>query len=174
MLLNNFYYIDMASAVMCASPPTKYYVTAPNGTTKVVTYSTSASAGLLDGASFMTEIGSNGYFSTYGFCLGRGSTPATKEDYKLEDMITSGLSRIAFSTATNWYDDGAEKIWSYTMQNTSDADITICEIGKIGRFYSGGKNYHVLVDRTVLNTPITIPAGETKVLSHSIRINYPA
>ena len=60
------------------------------------------------------------------------------------------------------------------MQNTSGADITICEIGKIGRFYSGSKNYHVLVDRTVLDTPITIPAGETKVLSHSIRINYPA
>lgn len=174
MLLNNFYYINMASAVMCASTPTKYYVTAPNGTTRVATYSSAKSAGLLNGASFLTGIGSNGYFTTYGFCLGRGATPATKADYALEDMITSGLSCITYSTATNWYDDGAEKIWSYTMQNTSDADITIREIGKIGQFYSGNTAYHVMVDRTVLDTPITIPAGETKVLSHSIRINYPA
>ena len=163
----------MAAVMACSSPSSGYYLTLPNGTKKPGTYTSGHTPGPLMGVSFLTGFNDTGY-TNYGFCLGRGSTPATKEDYKLEDMITAGLSRAAYSTATNWYDGGFEVIWSYTMTNTSAADIEICEIGKVGQHYSGSTAYYVLVDRTVLDTPITIPAGETKVLSHSIRINYPA
>lgn len=172
MLTNNFYRV-MATVMTASSTPTAYYIKLPDGTTQTCAFNTAKSPNPLRSGSLVTDLGSAGY-ATWGYCLGRGSTPATKEDYKLEDMITSGLSQIASSFANQWDDTGVENVWSYTLKNTSDADIEIFEIGKIGSHSAGRTELYTLIDRTVLDTPIIIPAGETKVLSYTIRINYPA
>lgn len=115
-----------------------------------------------------------------GFVVGTGTTPATVNDYKLESQITSGLSSSG-STAFYRFDDaGFERVMSCVITNTSSEAITISEVGKVASI-----NYFktetattttsgaTLIERNVLDTPVTIPAGEHKTITYTIRMNYP-
>lgn len=113
--------------------------------------------------------------ATYGgVYFGTGTTAPQKTDYKLESYITSGLS---FSGATrNYQDEGNGKhsyVADFVVRNTSDAAITISEIGYHGSLEVGASSYTpVLFERTVLDRPITIPAGESKLVSYKITFNH--
>ncbi len=126
-----------------------------------------------------TVISSIGYPGVY---FGTGSTPATKSDYRLESPITSGL------TITNPSDlvvdsDGNGKytfIADFIVRNTTESEINIYEIGvfcpictDMG-YYNASSNVKwamVLMERTVLDEPITIPAGESKLVTYKITFN---
>ena len=115
-------------------------------------------------------------YNSLGVVVGSGNAPATKADYKLENIITSGLKSVSSTNATDALDNGVENIKAIILQNTTETDITISEVGLIGMCYSGsGDSYYkyLMVDRTVLDVPVTIPAGESKAISYSIRINWP-
>lgn len=110
-----------------------------------------------------------------GQAFGTGDTPASEDDYTLESVITSGLSASAPSVTTEY--DSENNCYfrrmTYTINNTSDADITIKEVGTYrGIAYAstlgatGSSTKLLLVDRTVLDTPLTIPAGEAGVLRY--------
>ena len=101
--------------------------------------------------------------SSSGVTLGSGSTPATVDDYKLESAITKGLS----VSITRIYENPVKLVILIT--NTSDAPITIAEVGWQSLF--GGA--YALADRTVLDTPVTIPAGGIGKIEYEIKINLP-
>lgn len=110
-----------------------------------------------------------------GMAVGSGSTPATENDYTLESVITSGLS-ASTPVASTEYDDVNNcyiRRLTFTISNTSDSAVTIREIGTYrGIAYANtlGANASsyklVLVDRTVLDEALTIPAGEAGVLRY--------
>lgn len=109
--------------------------------------------------------------NTPGVYFGSGSTPATREDYKLESVITSGLtitnpSNVAITTEG----DGKYIAQSvFTVHNNSDADITIGEIGYYAKTLNGTSLIYIdLFDRTVLDEPVTIPAGQGKIIIYKI------
>ena len=110
--------------------------------------------------------------SNNGIVVGSGRTPATIDDYKLESMITSGLS----ASIAKSIDSDNDTIIALTFTNTSSADITIGEIGYVGTVYIdnnfGGSKY-VLLERTVLDSPVTIPAGGIGKIEYSIKLNIP-
>lgn len=119
-----------------------------------------------------TTVQSPGY-SSAGVWFGSGSTPATKADYKLESPIESGLS-ITNPTRYTFVDSGDkwEYSASYVLTNTTAADINIYEIGVVTLVGIGSSKYHhVLMERTVLTEPITVPAGGAKLLTLKLTQN---
>lgn len=167
MLTNNFY-VTQAAMALRATIPNK--TTKPDGTVvQVSAANTSFSPILL----YQTATFRKNY-DDVGVCVGSGNTPASKTDYKLENLISSGLNQLNRTHALNILDNGIEIVYAFILQNVSEDDITISEIGLLNYGYiQGSTGAAFLVDRTVLDTPVTIPAGETKTISYSIRINYP-
>jgi hypothetical protein len=65
------------------------------------------------------------------------------------------------------------KTYTATFSNSGTSDITVTETGYASRFvwsyYDGNLKYDdFLMDRTVLETPITIPAGESRTVTYEL------
>ena len=117
--------------------------------------------------------------SAVGITVGSGNTPATDEDYCLETPITSGLTGvIAFSKGN----DSGDIPWlsmNIVLQNSTNSDITVKEIGLKGAMHYGNtaggarsSQAVFLIDRTVLATPVTIPAGSNAAIIYTLKTNY--
>lgn len=108
-----------------------------------------------------------------GVRIGTGVTPATKDDYQLENQITSGISIVNPSGITAKMEDGyVEVSATYTVTNTGTTAIAVSEIGLFGDAMSG--NYTLIMyDRTVLESPIVLNPNQPKTLTYTIRFNYP-
>lgn len=111
---------------------------------------------------------------TGGVFFGSGSTPASKDDFRLESPITSGLSIVNQDdlTVTN-IDGGKYEISAqYIVTNNTEAEINIYEIGVVSACGSEtNKFYPFLMERTVLSVPIVIAPGEVKVVTYKITFN---
>lgn len=108
--------------------------------------------------------------SDAGIYFGTGSTPPTRDDFRLESPITSGLSITNLSTTVQYAEEGEGKYSAsagYVIQNTTDADINIYEFGAFAKFADA----RFLMERTVLTEPITIPSGEKKLVTYKIIFN---
>lgn len=141
----------------------------------------------LNGASDMGYYHSGNYWSTLstlryssviwdtnnsGILLGKGTTKATIDDVRLDSQITTGLS-VSVSTSV---DDNYDRVLSLLVTNNSSEPITIGEIGMQGWVYTGNNttsSAYCLVERTVLDNPVTIPAGGIGQVTYTIRFNYP-
>lgn len=114
-----------------------------------------------------------------GIWFGSGSTPPTKDDYNLETVIQSGLEITQGAYRINHGDDGKH---TYTkeavLRNTTESEIVIREIGLFGQPVTGSNapfaNHLVLLRRDVLANPVTIPAGESKLVTFNFTLNQPA
>ena len=102
-----------------------------------------------------------------GVIFGNGDTPATAEDYKLAGNIITGITASA-ALARSFNDGMAQIVATYTI--TASSEVTIKEIAA---FASSGSNGIYMVDRTVLDTPVTIPAGGVGQVVYTITFNYP-
>lgn len=113
--------------------------------------------------------------STAGIAVGSGDTPASEDDYNLESIIT-GLS--ATNTTGGSYDSENNKFImysDYTISNNTGEAVVIKEIGRFATAYTSSTKggtassnaTSVLVDRTVLDEPVTIPDGEAGVVRYS-------
>lgn len=102
------------------------------------------------------------------FRVGTGTTNPTPSDYDLENVNTDigcTIVNTSFSDNTN------TKVYNVTFSNPTANDITINEIGMYGKmpYYNNGyKTGYVMLDRTVLNEPVTIPAGESRTLTYEL------
>lgn len=109
-----------------------------------------------------------------GVWFGRGASPASLADYMLEDPITSGLSIVNGSATVIYVEDGKYVASAtYTVTNNTDEEVTIKEMGVFcqqirkassSKFYI----YNVLMERTVLDTPVVIAPGAAKVITYKI------
>ena len=112
-----------------------------------------------------------------GLIFGTGSTPATENNYSLENQITTGLTFTSGSVNFFQVSDGKylAKV-SHILTNTSGSEINIYEIGVVGQCYlgtgSGSSTIDVLFERTVLTEPITIQPGESKLVTYEIAFNH--
>ena len=108
-----------------------------------------------------------------GVILGDGDTPPTSDDYKLAGNIVTGfnysktLTQVVSETAVT-----AKAV--YTITNANSTEITIKEIGLIGNADNSASSSKIfLLDRTVLDTPVTIPAGGIGQVEYTITFNLP-
>jgi len=101
--------------------------------------------------------------------LGNGTTEPTPEDYCLESQITTNLSCDNVSVSRNT----TVKTYTATFSNSGTSDITVTEVGYVSRImytHTGWDDIYdnFLMDRTVLDTPITIPAGESRTVTYEL------
>lgn len=105
--------------------------------------------------------------TTSGVVFGMSDEAPTYNDYFLKgDIITtiSGSGVVTLSEDEN----GCEWSVVHTLVNTGENDITIKEVG-----YIGGYSKYAMLERTVLDSPVTIPPGGVGQVTYTIRMNYP-
>ena len=164
MLTKNFYsYMRMALQKVYAT------ITKTDGTTKDLHLSSSYSEppfAVMNKWS-ITNTGT-------GVSFGTGTTPAVVSDYALQSTL--GDTKISVSLPSKVTYSRGDTFDEYSVSfgvtnKTSDA-ITISEVGLFSWASDSSITYNFLVDRTVLDTPVTIPAHETKHIAYTIRFNY--
>lgn len=120
-----------------------------------------------------------------GVFFGTGTTAPTKDDYKPENALTESDISVANPSQiiVNQTDDYIEAIVCFAVTNISSSAITISEIGCLG-FLRGSSNasYYTadsthppyLAERQLLETPITLEAGEAEGIQYRVRFSYGA
>lgn len=102
--------------------------------------------------------------------LGNGTNQGeSPEDFRLESQITTNLSCDSVSVSRNT----TVKTYTATFSNSGTSDITVTEIGYVSRILYTYSNWNYiyddfLMDRTALETPITIPAGESRTITYTL------
>ena len=176
-MLTNNYYRCIASALTNNDSP-RY--TALDGSTQLLSYPTHGLrfGGNSHGEANMSKVSTNiNSSNSTGAVFGDGNTHPTAEDYKLSgNYITSGFEYTAV-LSYNFTDADASITATYTITNTSEAPISIKEVGLIAALnqISNANNIknNALIDRTVLDTPVTLPAGGVGQVVYTITFNYP-
>ena len=111
--------------------------------------------------------------SVYGIRFGTGTTPPAMTDYNLEAPILDGsLSSEAVAPMQGFDTDHARIYVTHEVKNNSQNAVTITEAGVFGSPTTNNSLYYLL-DRTVFDTPVTIPAGGTKSITYAIVFDYP-
>ena len=164
MLTKNFYSY-MRAAFSAAGKEIPFVKT--DGTTTNLRYSSSF-------APFTVmnkwSVNNNGY----GVSFGTGTTPATMSDYSIESGLDGTQISVSYPDSVSYSRDNTFDMYSVSFgitNITSDA-ITISEVGLTVSTTNGSYQYIVLVGRTVLDAPVTIPPHETKHIAYTIRFNY--
>lgn len=102
----------------------------------------------------------------YGVVFGTDGTPATEDDYTFANGFISGIA-MTVSKSSGAQDDtggtGGAIEREYVIVNNNSEDITIREIGI---WWKG-----LLLERTVLDNPVTIAPGEAGGIKYSLRYN---
>lgn len=104
-----------------------------------------------------------------GMFFGTGNTPATKDDYKLENMIefaNDGLTVLS-ETLNFMVDDNAFYNYVLTVKNNSTEPITISESGMISRVSSFDITETFLWARDTFE-PVTLQPGDTRAFTMTI------
>ena len=118
----------------------------------------------------LTEFGVSSSSKKGGVVFGTGTTPPTLDDITMSGDLVTGIS-CSIGTSYEWQDDGVVYVGNYTITNNNSTDITI---GEVCLFACNDIYYEVvLMERTVLDTPITIPAGGFGQVEYTIRMNFP-
>ena len=105
--------------------------------------------------------------------VGEGTIPPTVNDFQLNYIYTD----VSCNSAVVGNSVNYTKTYTATFSNPRNTDITITEVGlyahTISRciesgYISSAEYDDFLLDRTVLSTPITIPAGESKAITYEL------
>ena len=113
----------------------------------------------------------------FGVRFGTGSTPATKADWDLENPMFSGLNVSANTMVMSEEAPGKYAAHNtFVVTNTTDAEINIWEVGlyapvNIMQDANTKRFHYALMERTVLDAPINIQPGASKVVTYKLTIN---
>jgi hypothetical protein len=117
----------------------------------------------------MNHLSTNGPHNTLYLKVGTGTTTPTEDDYELATVNTDiSCDTIVVGNSVNY-----TKTYTATFSNPTSSDITVTEVGLYGNIQyinnSQTTEYtDCMFDRTVLTTPITIPAGESKAITYEL------
>ena len=162
MILNNYYNF--------AGNLNKYSMTVVSDS------NASADMGVVDtsGTSFNPQYQGNNYtysaqmaeqarpFRGLGVLLGVGTTPATANDYSLEDDITSDISSLDVDVNVAGTNGQTKVVITVSGVNASGASISISEIGVYKDIYtdwSQDTSSRCLFIRHNLNNPVSVADG---------------
>ena len=114
-----------------------------------------------------------------GISIGTGTTPESEDDYNLEATITSGVNVVLTGTSF-----GVESPWypfvkyDLTVTNTGANPLVVTEVGykqsaSVTRVIgsTSRSNEVLLLDRCVLDTPVTIAPGDAGIVTYRLQTN---
>ena len=112
-----------------------------------------------------------------GVQLGSGTTPATENDYRIETPIGSTNVAVAVTAQNVLDNDDLCVQYDILVTNNRSSDLTIAEIGYAqtiavtdSKGSTSPSSSVVLFDRTVLDTPVEIPAGEQGTIRYRLKV----
>lgn len=109
-------------------------------------------------------------WSQSGVIFGDGDTEPTEDDYTLSGNIITGIAYTSKVTRVIENNKNTRTV-TYTITNNNSESITIKEIGYVGYAkYNSGYAYSVLLDRELLENPITIEAGGVGQITYTVTI----
>ena len=106
--------------------------------------------------------------NTTGIVVGSGNTVPSEDDYCLESQITSGISTSVYKEKVVDSSNNPGIKFQITINNTSENSITISEIGIQ---VAGVSSRAVLMDRTLLDAPVTIAAGDYAIIIYEVYVD---
>lgn len=115
--------------------------------------------------------------SSAGVIFGNGDAAPKPDDYCLSGDIITNLAAICTASRI-CTDEKVELTALYTITNNNNMAVTLSEVGLFASIRviesNGGaaKKAH-LVERTVLDNPITIEPGGVGQVTYTITMNYP-
>lgn len=110
------------------------------------------------------------YNANHGMAFGTGTVPPTLEDYWLSGDVITTLQIVA-CVITSDINNAVQMKNEVTVKNTSNTEtVVINEMGIIGKFYYGSSGVACLVDRTVLDAPLTLAPGEQGVITYTFNL----
>lgn len=171
MITKNFKARVATLLQMSANSTGLFSVKEVDGTTKYFS--------LLSNNNFPATVATSVIFSarSAGIQVGTGSTSATEDDYKLEAQITSGMSASS-TTQTGGVDSSGNPYLEYlfTLTNNTSSDVVVREIGYVQQLRTSNTqgsgvsgNCYCLFDRTVLTTPVTVPANDSAAVKYTLK-----
>lgn len=107
--------------------------------------------------------------------FGTGTTPPTRNDYILSGTRITTLEQQNMVGSYEFLNDGVKITKSLFMHNTGTEAVTVGEIAWVTGMISYSSLYGndaILLDRTLLEEPVTIPAGGTAQINYSIFFKY--
>jgi len=105
----------------------------------------------------------NDYYSKSAhLIIGTGTGTISENDYCLFNEASNCTCVSAASSTTS----NLTKSYTATFQNNSESDVTITETGIMGKLYIENGWYKVLLEHTLLETPVIIPAGGTRTITY--------
>lgn len=119
-----------------------------------------------------STIGQEALSGTTGIVFSSLATDPTVNDYAVGDILTT-LSE-SHSIVGSYDDDGLQVTATYTITNTGSIDFTVNSVCLVSSISIVGSYYYtVLMNRILLDEPVTIPAGGIGVITVTIRHDYP-
>lgn len=112
--------------------------------------------------------------SKEGVLFGTGDTLASIDDYKLAGDLIQNIAVTVSRTYS--YSKKKQSVKAvYTIANNNTEEITIKEVAlNVGFPYDKNGNLNgCIIDRTVLDTPVTIPAGRAGQVEYTITFDLP-
>ena len=174
MLLKNWYILRALKQLYTTTSILATPMVAYNGNTPLNFYPHySQPAGYLGG---MLSSVLNAASYAQGVLFGDGNAAVTINDHRLSGNVIPLLASNVKVFRTNEVSDSGLIVKArYTITNVASTDITIREVGLMEgyRYHNDSSDAAVLVDRTVLDTPVTIPAGGVGQVEYTITFNYP-
>lgn len=111
-----------------------------------------------------------------GVALGSGTTAPTEDDYTLENQVTGLSATITKTLQLNTETFEYSNVLTIVITNPSATDVVINEVGyfttsgtNTTRGSSVGSNSNAksfMIDRTILDEPLTVPANDSSVLQY--------
>lgn len=167
-------YINFTRDVFLGKDTSSVEVISPSGLTQFLSVNTYSQIGHLMRRALCRKYPTE--TNLCGVYFGSGSTPATVNDITLEAPIVSGLSITNADKTLLLYDGNGvgTASASYTVKNTTEEEINIREIGCFATGVGQGTTGAVmtLFERTVLDNPITIQPGVTKLITYKLTFNH--
>ncbi len=97
--------------------------------------------------------------------LGTGTTAPSKSDYTLENIISN--ANMNTSTSVVGISPNGSKVYTYTFQNTTNAPITVNEVGLYLRGKSSYYSLCILLTREVID-PKEVGVGKTATFTYEL------
>ncbi len=131
------------------------------------TYITTNTPLLVPSYGQQSNIDVNQYGDT-GLYLGTGDREVAYDDYSLSGTKITNIT-YTMTKKTEEVDGQLRFRCIYSITNTGSTDITIREVAYVAKAYcSGAEKFRIMLDRTLLETPLTIVPGGVGQLTYDV------